>query len=355
MTTTHAATSLRPAGTASTTRMFQEAASAADVVARQLQQNAARVAAIGAALRARPPRAVVTCARGSSDHAATYGKDLIETRARVLTASAAPSVSSVYGVEQDLRDCLYVAISQSGRSPDLLASVTAAKRCGATVLALCNDPAAPLNDLADHALPLCAGPERSVAATKSYIASLAALAHLTAAWTRDPELTVAVERLPASLAAAWELDWSPALEHLVPVGHLYVIGRGLGLGIAQEAALKCKETCGLHAEAFSSAEVRHGPFALLGAGFPALLLAQDDATRPGLEALASELVTRGVRVLLAGARIAGATELPTIPACAAIAPALLAASTYRLLAQLAVARGHDPDQPPFLHKVTKTV
>jgi glucosamine--fructose-6-phosphate aminotransferase (isomerizing) len=340
---------------ATTSRMYQEAASSADVVARQLEQNAARVVAIGAALRARPPRTVVTCARGSSDHAATYAKYLIETRARVLTVSAAPSISSVYGVDQDLRDCLYIAISQSGRSPDLLASVAAAKRSGATVLALCNDTDAPLNTLADHMLPLSAGPERSVAATKSYIASLAALAHLTAAWTGDAELKAAVARLPESLAAAWKLDWSAALELLVPVSHLYVIGRGLGLGVAQEAALKCKETCGLHAEAFSSAEVRHGPFALLGPGFPALLLGQDDATRPGLETLAAELAARGVRVLLAGADIPGTTHLPTIPGLGAIAPALLAASTYRLLAHLSVARGHDPDQPPFLHKVTQTV
>lgn len=340
---------------ATTTRMYQEAATSADVVARQLEQNAVRVAAIGAALRARPPRTVVTCARGSSDHAATYGKYLIETRARILTVSAAPSVSSVYGVDQDLRDCLYIAISQSGRSPDLLSSVTAAKRSGAAVLALCNDPEAPLNNLADYSLPLCAGPERSVAATKSYIASLAALAHLTAAWTGDAELGAAVSRLPESLAAAWKLDWSPALEHLVGVSHLYVIGRGLGLGVAQEAALKCKETCGLHAEAFSSAEVRHGPFALLGEGFPALVLGQDDATRPGLEVLSAELAARGVRVMLAGATAAGVTQLPSIPESAAVAPALLAASTYRLLAHLAVARGHDPDQPPFLHKVTQTV
>lgn len=340
---------------ATMSRMYQEAASSADVVARQLEQNASRIATIGATLRAHPPRMVVTCARGSSDHAATYAKYLIETRARVLTVSAAPSVSSVYGVDQDLRDCLYIAISQSGSSPDLLASVAAAKRSGATVLALCNDPDAPLNTLADHVVPLCAGAERSVAATKSYVASLAALVHLTAEWTQEAKLAAAVQRMPVSLATAWELDWGPAMEHLVRVSHLYVIGRGLGLGVAQEAALKCKETCGLHAEAFSSAEVRHGPFALLGEGFPALLLAQDDATRPGLEALASELVARGVCVLVAGAEVAGTIVLPTMPECSAIAPVLLAMSIYRLLAQLSTARGHDPDQPPFLNKVTRTV
>jgi glucosamine--fructose-6-phosphate aminotransferase (isomerizing) len=340
---------------AESTRMFQEAAESPQVVARQLRENAKLVAGIGSVLRARTPRAVVTCARGSSDHAATYAKYLIETRARVLTASAAPSISSVYGIEQDLRECLFVAISQSGKSPDLLASVAAAKRSGALVVALCNAPESPLTAAADFAIPLWAGVERSVAATKSYIATLAALAHLVAEWTADAALKSATAALPATLAAAWQLDWRAALPILTPAEHLYVIGRGLGLGVAQEAALKAKETCGLHAEAYSGAEVRHGPFALLGPRFPALLLAQDDATRPGLEALAAELAGRGVGVVMAGARALGATLLPTVPGPAVLAPVPLAASLYRLLASLAVERGRDPDHPPHLHKVTETV
>ena len=335
--------------------MEAEAAEAPAVVARQLHANASLVADIGARLRDRPPRAVITCARGSSDHAATYAKYLIETRARVLTASAAPSVSSVYGVEQDLRDCLFLAISQSGQSPDLLATVDAARRSGATVIALCNDPDAPLCAAADYAIPLLAGAERSIAATKSYLASLTALAHLTAEWIGDAALLADLHALPAELEAAWQLDWRAALRLLGGAGHLYVIGRGLGLSVAQETALKCKETCALHAEAYSGAEVRHGPLALLGPGFPALILAQDDATRPGLEALAAELAARGVDVLIAGAVAMGATELPTRPAPAALAPILLATSAYRLLASLARLRGLDPDRPPHLRKVTETV
>lgn len=335
--------------------MHEEAAEAPAVVARQLHENAALVADIGARLRQHPPRAVVTCARGSSDHAATYAKYLIETRARVLTASAAPSVSSVYGIEQDLRDCLFLAISQSGKSPDLLASVAAAKCTGATVVALCNVADSPLCHAADYAIPLWAGPERSVAATKSYIATLAALAHLTAEWTGDAKLLAEIRALPTALEAAWQLDWRAALPVLTTAEHLYVIGRGLGLGVAQETALKAKETCGLHAEAYSGAEVRHGPFALLGAGFPALILAQDDATRPGLEVLATELAARGVEVLIAGASAAGAVVLPTVPGPGVLAPILLVSSAYRLLAALSVMRGHDPDRPPHLRKVTETM
>ncbi|HEY4970745.1 MAG TPA: SIS domain-containing protein [Steroidobacteraceae bacterium] len=337
------------------TQMFTEAASASDAVRAQLQHDAAAIAAIGAQLRRLAPRAVVTCARGSSDHAATYAKYLIETRAGVLTASAAPSVSSVYGVSQDLRGCLFIALSQSGRSPDLLAAVAAAKAAGATILALCNSPKAPLIAAADLVIELRAGVETSVAATKSFLATLAALIRLVAAWRQDGELESSLDALPAQMDRSWALDWSAALAPLESAAHLYVVGRGLGLGAAQETALKCKETCGLHAEAFSSAELRHGPYALLGEGFPALLLAQPDATQAGVAALGAELARRGVPVVIAGAHSDGAMMLPTVPAIAEIAPLLLVQSAYRLIAALALRRGFDPDHPPHLRKVTETV
>ena len=335
--------------------MFVEAAAAAGTVRAQLEQDGAALARLGERIRALAPRAVVTCARGSSDHAATFAKYLIETHVGVLTASAAPSVASVYGVAQDLRQCLFIAISQSGRSPDLLASVAQAKASGATVLALCNSPDSPLLAVADHSIALRAGPERSVAATKSFLATLAALVHFVAAWTRDGALARDLALLPDLLDAAWQMDWRAALTALAGAEHLYVVGRGLGLAAAQETALKCKEACGLHAEAFSSAELRHGPFALLGPRFPALLFAQDDATRAGVEAMAAELAARHVPVLIAGAAAPGAVALPT-PACRAeLAPLLLVQSAYRLIATLAVRRGLDPDRPPHLRKVTETV
>jgi glucosamine--fructose-6-phosphate aminotransferase (isomerizing) len=334
--------------------MFAEAADASNAV-RAMYRDPREMAALGAALRQLQPRAVITCARGSSDHAATYAKYLIETRARVLTASAAPSVSSLYGVTQDVRGCLFMAISQSGRSPDLLASVAAAKASGATILALCNSADSPLMAAADLAVELRAGAEKSVAATKSYLASLAAVAGVVASWTQDAMLDRALASLPGLMDRSWGLDWSAALAPLEAVENLYVVGRGLGLGAAQEIALKCKETCRLHAEAFSSAELRHGPYTLLRPGFPALLFAQSDATRSGIETLARELARRGVPTLLAGAEAAGATLLPTIDAPAEIAPILLVQAAYRMIATLAVRRGLDPDHPPHLCKITETV
>jgi glutamine---fructose-6-phosphate transaminase (isomerizing) len=337
------------------TRMFEEAADASNAVRAQYQRDAAEMRAIGAALRKLNPRAVITCARGSSDHAATYAKYLIETHAKVLTASAAPSVSSVYGVTQDVRGCLFLAISQSGRSPDLLASVASAKASGATVLALCNSEDSPLIAAADLVVELRAGLETSVAATKSYLASLAAIARVVASWTQDAVLEEALQQLPDLLDKSWALDWSAALPELESAANLFVVGRGLGLGAAQEIALKCKETCAMHAEAFSSAELRHGPYTLLKKGFPALLFAQRDATLPGVVSLADELTRRGVPVLLAGAHGSGAIELPSVDAAAELGPILLVQSAYRMIASLAVRRGLDPDRPLHLRKITETL
>jgi len=336
-------------------RLFAEASEAPAAVARQLGANAVRVKALAERLRGLDPRLVATIARGSSDHAATFAKYLIETRLGIPTVSAAPSVSSIYRAPMRLEGAVCLAVSQSGRSPDLLAAVEAAKRAGALVVALVNVEDSPLAAVADEVLPLHAGPETSVAATKSFIASLSALLHLTAEWAQDAELDDALAQAPERLAAAWRLDWRPGVEALAPARNLFVIGRGLGLGVAQEAALKLKETCGLHAEAFSSAEVRHGPMALVGPDFPVLVLSQDDETREGVDRLAAEFAGRGAQTLLAGAAHAGAIELPTVEAPAAIQPLLLIQSFYRMANALAAARGLDPDEPPHLKKVTRTL
>jgi glucosamine--fructose-6-phosphate aminotransferase (isomerizing) len=335
--------------------MFLEAAQIADVVATQLAQNAALLAGLGASLRARPPRVVVTCARGSSDHAATYARYLIEAHTQTLTSSAAPSLSSVYDASTDMHDVLFIAISHSGRSPDLLPATQNALRGGAFTVALSNTPDAPLMQAVDVAIPLHAVPEQSVAATKSYIATLSCVVQLVAHWAQDFGLSAELARLPAQLARAWACDWGAAVEALAPARNLYVVARGFGLGIAQEAALKLKETSGLHAEAFSSAEVKHGPMALVREGFPVLMFTQDDETRAGLEALAAEFAARGAQVLLAGARARGAVTLPTITAHPVLEPVLTIQSFYAMANALSLARGLDPDRPPHLHKVTETV
>jgi glucosamine--fructose-6-phosphate aminotransferase (isomerizing) len=344
--------SAAPLPQAEQTLMFNEAASTGDVVAAQFARNHDTVVALAAELRANPPPFIATCARGSSDHAATFGKYLFETQLGIVTASASPSIGSVYAAPLKLAGALFIAISQSGKSPDLLRNAEAAKAAGARVVALVNVEDSPLAQLADTVIPLCAGPEKSVAATKSYLASLAALLQLAAHWSQDEKLLAALETLPGALRTAWQADWSGLSAGLVGAHNLFVLGRGLGLGAAQEAALKFKETCGLHAEAYSSAEVKHGPMALVGAGFPVLCFAQPDGTEAGTLALAEEFRGRGAQVWVASAH----GDLPLAaaphPACA---PLLTIQSFYKAINALALARGHNPDVPPHLNKVTETV
>jgi glutamine---fructose-6-phosphate transaminase (isomerizing) len=336
--------------------MAQEAAQSADAARRQIEQCAGSFAALGARLRLRPPRFVITCARGSSDHAASYGKYLIETTLGRAVASVGPSVASVYNTTNlDLRDCLFIAVSQSGRSPDLLRLTEAARAAGALVVGFVNAEGAPLSDLCELAFPLCAGPERSVAATKSYILSGLAFLQLVAHWSQDAGLREAVQRLPEALEVARGLDWWPALARLADARGLYVLGRGSGLGAALEMALKFKETCRLHAEAFSTAEVVHGPLALVGPGFPVIALGQEDSSAESTRSVVHRMVELGaeVRSVL---EVPGAERLPGVPGVpSAIAPLCQVQSFYMAVHRLAAARKLDPDAPAHLRKVTETV
>ncbi len=334
------------------TLMEQEAGEAATAVAAMLAANREAFAAIGRRLRASPPAAVVTCARGSSDHAATYAKYLIETMTGTPTASAALSIASLYDAPAVAGNRLCLAVSQSGKSPDLLAAVEQQREAGAFVVALVNADGSPLAGLADVVIPLSAGVERSVAATKSYIASLAAIAALVAAWAEDGALDAALTALPGRLTEAFALDWSPAVTAFRDATNLFVLGRGYGLGAAQEAALKFKETSGLHAESFSSAEVRHGPMAIVGDAFHVLAFGGTDRAAAGVRDVADEFRGRGATVLLADPE---GGDLPAMAAHPAIEPILMIQSFYRMASALALARGHNPDSPPHLNKVTETL
>ena len=177
---------------ANQTAMYREAREAADAVARQLARNDAVVTRLAARLRASPPRFVATSARGSSDHAATFAKYVFETQLGCATMSASPSISSVYATALHLEGALYLAISQSGKSPDLVRQAEHARQSGAHVVAMVNVEDSPLAAAADDVVPLCAGPETSVAATKSYICALSAIVHVASAWKQDGALRTAL-------------------------------------------------------------------------------------------------------------------------------------------------------------------
>jgi glucosamine--fructose-6-phosphate aminotransferase (isomerizing) len=336
--------------------MFREAGEAPVRVRAQLEANEPRIRSVAERLRRVPPRVVATLGRGSSDNAATYARYLIETRLGVMTSSSSPSVSSVYESATSMDDTVCLAISQSGRSPDLLAAAQAHAAAGALVIALVNVEDSPLAALADVTIPLMAGPEQSVAATKSFITALSAVAQLAAWWSEDRALIDAVAGLPAQLETAWTLDWSAADAPLTKAEHLYVVARGLGFAIAQEAALKFKETCGLHAEAFSSAEIRHGPMALVGPSFPVMAFTQDDETEEGVQAAAVAFASKGAPVIqVGGASASGVIRLPAVKGHPALEPIGQIQSFYRLADAVARARGHNPDRPSHLAKITETI
>jgi glucosamine--fructose-6-phosphate aminotransferase (isomerizing) len=338
-----------------TSRMLTEAREAPQAMARALAAGHEAFAALGQALRTTPPAAVLTVARGSSDHAAHFMAYLVMARLGRLVTSLPMSLVTLYSSRLQCQGLLSIAFSQSGQSPDLVAPQRFFRSGGARTVAVVNDVHSPLAEAAHWVLPLHAGAETSVAATKSYIAQLVAGARLVAHWQGDAALQRAIEALPAALEIAVSADWSPLADALADADRLFVIGRGLGLAVAMEAALKFKEVCGIQAEAFSGAEVRHGPMALIDEGYPLLVFAPRGPAQAGLLALADEMRGRGARVLLAAPAGTEGADLPLIAAASEdLDPITAVQSFYPAVEALARARGLDPDSPRHLSKVTRT-
>jgi glutamine---fructose-6-phosphate transaminase (isomerizing) len=342
-----------------TTAMALEALEAADVVERQFRANASLVDQLALRLRAMAPHHVVTIARGSSDHAANFFGFLVMARIGKWVTSLPMSLVTMEDAPLSGQSVAMFSFSQSGKSPDLIAPTEMLRNDGALTIALVNVDDSPLARASETWVPLYAGQEKSVAATKSFIAQLAAGAHIVAAWANDGALLSAMSTLPATLRAAAQLDWSRAVPALCNAERLFVIGRGAGLAIAHEAALKFKETCGIQAEAFSGAEVKHGPMALIEEGYPMLIFAPRGPNQSGLLSLAHEMRERGANVMLAAPRSGGAhdadIDLPLeMAAHPALDPISAIQSFYPLVEAVSRARGLNPDAPRHLAKVTLT-
>lgn len=335
--------------------MLAEAFEAPQAVALQLANDDTQYDAFGALLRQQNPTAVLTVARGSSDHAAHFLAYLVMARMGRLVTSLPMSLITLYQSQIACKGLVSLAFSQSGQSPDLVAPTRFFGEGGAVTAAFVNHTESPLAQAAQWVFPLHAGVEASVAATKSYIAQLVAGARVAAAWQDDAVLQAAVGTLPDALARAAQMDWSAAVEVLRGVDRLFVIGRGTGMPVALEAALKFKETCGIQAEAFSSAEVKHGPMALIEEDYPLLVFAPRGPAQAGLLALAGEMRLRGAKVLLAAPAGTPGANLPIVETdCLDLDPISMIQSFYPMVEQLARARGRNPDAPRFLAKVTKT-
>jgi glucosamine--fructose-6-phosphate aminotransferase (isomerizing) len=337
--------------------MLREIDESGAAVSRQLDENAARLAELGERLRALDPPLVATIARGSSDCCALYLKYLVEISSGIPCASIGPSVATLYRTPMRLERSLSVAISQSGRSPDIVDMQRSARQGGALAVAFVNDVASPLAAEAEVLLPLCAGEERSVAATKSMVAGLVAGASLVAAWREDRQLADAVSSLPDVLRGQTAAPPAAMLDRLATARNAFVLSRGATLAIAAEAALKLKETCAIHAEAYSAAEVLHGPAELVDSGFPVIAFLPSDAARQGMLPALAALADAGARVItIEAGGDDDAHRLATAKVEAALLePVLMIHRFYRLAEALALRLGRDPDRPRNLRKVTETV
>lgn len=337
------------------TFMAHEIAEIPISVAACLARNAGALDKLAARLQEFDPELMITVARGSSDHAASYFKYACEILTGVPVASVGPSVASVYGTRLKLPRTLSLSISQSGQSPDIVAMTRAARDSGAITVALTNNPDGALAMESSHCLPLHCGPERSVAATKSFVTSVVGGLALLAAWQKDDNLSKALSALPMACEEALACDWTPLSERLVRAPALYVLGRGAGYAIASEIALKFKETSAIHAEAYSAAEVLHGPAALVERGFPILGLICEDAAKDGFAATALQLQGQGADVFVT-ADLADVAALPVVaPLHPLVDPLLRVVSFYAFIEALARRRGLHPDRPRHLRKITETV
>ncbi len=310
------------------------------------------------------PQFIVTVGRGSSDHAASFAKYVFETQLGLVTASAAPSIETIYHAPLLLEKALVVAFSQSGQSSDLCEVISAAKRAGALTVAFVNQTQSPLADIADIVIPLCAGNEISVAATKSFVATLVAILAFTAYWKQDANLLNKLIQLPEYFTRAQSLHWKKSIQDLAVRSNVLVLGRGFTFPIALESALKLKETCKLHAEAFSSAEVLHGPFALMAGNFPLIVFVPSDEAVMGLSSLLDRLtkISTCTYLIVAEDCIEQLNDhsgtrhfLSLPPSLHPLCDPLVAIQAFYLMAEeCAKMRNIDPDKPDHLSKVTNT-
>lgn len=352
--------------------MLREIEAIPAVVGRLLAEGGAEVERAAAAIRAADPAWVSLVARGTSDHAAIHLRYLIETELGIPAGMAAPSTVTIYGAELHWRGGLVIAVSQSGRSPDLIAVVEAARAGGALTIAIVNDAASPLAAAAEHVIDCRAGEELSVAATKSYVAQLAAGAALVASLAPSRALRQAIARMPALLADSLAVardgihDGAPIVAEFAASERSIVIGRGFEYPTALETALKLKETSRLFAEGYSSADFSHGPVVLTGPEVPILAIRPDGRMGPLVdEGIAAALATGSVPWIVGGPGLSAAMpagmrpdRLIALPLPADLPEALASLATIlpgQLLAEaVARRRGYDPDAPPGLRKVTLT-
>jgi glutamine---fructose-6-phosphate transaminase (isomerizing) len=338
------------------THMLREIAEIPEATERLLETSGSALAEAGAALAALDPAFLTTVARGSSDHAAAFLKYAVELTAGIPVASLGPSIASIYGARLKLAKSASISISQSGKSPDIVAMANSVRNGGALTIAITNTAGSPLAQVCDHAIDIRAGVERSVAATKTFVASAVAGLAILGHWVGDATLLAALKELPQHFSRAIACDWMEVAGALKDASSLFILGRGPSAAIANEAALKFKETSGMHAEAYSAAEVMHGPMALVGKGFPVLALAARDRSEASMIDAANQLADKGGAVFVTSQLNTRAKPLPFAATGHPLTdPLALIVSFYGFIEAFARHRGLNPDEPRHLRKVTETL
>lgn len=338
--------------------MAKEIAEQPEVLARILDSGVSGIRTAASDIAAAKPRFVLLAARGTSDHAALYGKYLIETLLGWPAGLASPSTMTAYGARPDMRDVLFVGVSQSGGSPDLVESLRTARECGALTLAVTNAPASPLAAEAQLHIDVLAGPEKAVAATKSYTAELLALYLLIDA-LRGGDGSATSGLVEAAQHAVADVEpVRAASKRFAGVERLVVTGRGYAYPTAREAALKLMETSYVAAQAFSGADLLHGPMAMLQEGSAVIAVAPGGVGGTALAPVLDRLVELGTNLAVVGNTLEANENIAHIPLPTGLAeevsPIVEIIPLQILARELAVARGYDPDAPRGLRKVTET-
>lgn len=338
------------------TLMAREIDEIPDVLDRQIANGLVLYIKAGRKAAASNPRGFVTCARGTSDHAATFLKYIIETRTGLPVASIGPSVASVYNTKLKLENFVCVSISQSGGSPDLVALQKAARQGGAHTIAILNEIDSPVGRGADIVLPVHAGPEHAVAATKSFVSSLYAILGFVAGFTNDQQLETHLRTFPEDARKALDCEWTQASLSLARAGSVFTVGRGPNLAVAAEAALKLKETCRIHAEVFSAAEVLHGPVVLAERKFAALFFDPEDQSQSSVDTAAKAMRNKGTSAFSISTLDNSQSALP-VPTTRhdLLQPLVQIIAFYKFVESLAGKLGENADAPDGLNKVTVTI
>ena len=341
--------------------LLSEIAEQPAALERLLHAETGAVAKIAQALRKQSINYVLIIARGTSDNAARYAQYLFGTTLGLPVALATPSLHTRYGAKMHFEGALAVGISQSGQSPDICVALDAAGRAGAPTVAITNDPTSPLAAAAQYVIPLHVGREGSIAATKSYTGQLMALALLILSMAEDTSGLAALTHIPAAVQAtlATVARADEVAQAMRDASAMVAIARGYNFATAWEIAQKLKELTYIPTEPYSAADFRHGPIAMIDAGFPVLLIATQGAVAADLVEMAGKLRERGAML----ATISDIAEINTL----ATHPILLPATVEErfspmtsvvpgqyLSYSLAHARGINPDNPRGLNKVTAT-